>query len=225
MSDMQTQVIRTLLVDDHELFRNGIASMLNAQPDIEVVGEAGDGLEGRFRANALKPDLILLDINMPGMNGLEALELICADLPEVTVIMLTIHDEDEQLMKAIRGGAKGYILKNTNSEEFILMLRKVLKEGSALSPQLTSKVMANIAKSVSVPPAGEIEVPALTNRERDVLDQVAKGLSDKEIAKILGVSLHTVKSHIRNILAKLQVENRYSAVDLARKAGIIKPAD
>lgn len=208
---------RVMLVDDHELFRNGIASLLNNQADMEVVAESSDGLEAQYRAAAIKPDLILMDINMPGVDGLEALSAIRTDLPDAIIIMLTVHDEDEKVFNALRAGANGYILKNSNSKDFLRMLRDALGDGAAISSELTGRVIAEFAKTPEPAPMldnGQ-DIPALTNREKDVLGLVSQGLSDKEIGQQLSISLHTVKSHMRNILSKLQVKNRHEAADLA----------
>lgn len=217
--------VRVMLVDDHELFRDGIASLLKKQPDWEVVAVAGDGLEATYRAPVAKPDLILLDINMPGMDGLEALGAIRRELPEATIIMLTVHDEDEKVFSALRSGANGYILKNTNSEEFVQMLRRTMVEGAAVSNELTSRVITEFARSVDPPTVRENgeSIPVLTGREKEVLGLITEGLADKEIAERLSISLYTVKSHVRNILAKLHTPNRHSAADLAMRARLIGP--
>lgn len=209
---MTKDITRILLVDDHELFRTGIASLLNNQPDLEIVGEASDGIEAHYRAMALEPDLILMDINMPGVNGVEATKLILTDLPNSTIIMFTVHDDDEKVFDAIRAGAKGYILKNANSEEFLTMLRNVITEGAALSPKITERVISAIAKN-SKPKNTNLEI-ILTNREKEILRLICEDKMDKEIAKALSISLHTVKSHVRNILSKLNVENRREAAEL-----------
>ncbi|MEK6220648.1 MAG: response regulator transcription factor, partial [Chloroflexota bacterium] len=196
--------------------RTGIASLLNAQPDLEVVGEASDGLEAQYRAAALQPDLILMDINMPGVNGLEALDLILKDNPDSKIIMLTIHDDDEQVFNAIRNGAKGYILKNTNTETFLKMLYTALQDGAVLSAKHTGKVIAEFAKKpVAIPKVAE--KVNLTNREKDVLILISQKQTDKQIAQALSISLHTVKSHVRNILAKLKVGNRRQAAEYAKQ--------
>jgi DNA-binding NarL/FixJ family response regulator len=224
VSAKRSKPVRVLLVDDHELFRQGMANLLNQQPDIQIVGEAGDGLEAHYRAVALKPDLILLDINMPGVDGLEALQLIRADLPETTVVMLTVHDEDEKLFKAIRAGAQGYILKNTPSTEFLQMCRQALRGEAALSPRLAGRILTEFARE---PGEGEDdpsdgEASPLTGREKDVLSCASEGLTDREIAKRLFLSVHTVKSHMRNILAKLHVDSRHTAADYARRKGLMR---
>lgn len=218
-----TPKIRVMLVDDHELFRDGIAALLDAQPDMTVVAEASDGLEAQFRAAAIQPDLILMDINMPGVDGLEALSVIRADLPQVIIIMLTVHDEDKKVFQALRTGANGYMLKNTSSEKFLRMLRDALGKGAAISSELTSRVIAEFAKTHQPSqylPDGR-DIPKLTRREQDVLGLIIQDLADKEIGKQLSISLHTVKSHVRNILSKLQVKNRHEAADLALQADLI----
>ena len=224
MSAKRSKPVRVLLVDDHELFRQGMANLLNQQPDIQIVGDAGDGLEAHHRAVALKPDLILLDINMPGVDGLEALQLIRADLPETTVVMLTVHDEDEKIFKAIRAGAQGYILKNTPSTEFLQMCRQALRGEAALSPRLAGRILTEFARE---PGEGEDdpsdgEASPLTGREKDVLSCASEGLTDREIAKRLFLSVHTVKSHMRNILAKMHVGSRHAAADYAHRKGLMR---
>ena len=215
MSAKRSKPVRVLLVDDHELFRQGMANLLNQQPDIQIVGDAGDGLEAHHRAVALKPDLILLDINMPGVDGLEALQLIRADLPETTVVMLTVHDEDEKLFKAIRAGAQGYILKNTPSTEFLQMCHQALRGEVALSPRLAGRILTEFAREPG-------EASPLTLRQTEVLSYASEGLTDREIAQRMWLSVHTVKSHMRNILAKLHVGSRHGAADYARRKGLLR---
>jgi len=224
-SEPTGKVLRVMLVDDHELFRDGIASLLNSQPDLQVVGMAADGLEASYRAPALQPDIILLDINMPGMGGLEALDLIRPLLPQATIIMLTVHDEDEKVFSALRAGANGYILKNTNSQDFLTMLRRTLEEGAAISSELTSRVIAEFARTPEPAPANENgeTIPSLTGREKEVLGLITEGLADKEIAQRLSISLYTVKSHVRNILSKLNAPNRHTAADMAMRERLIRP--
>lgn len=223
MTELQQPIKRIMLVDDHELFRNGIVSLLNAQVDMEVVAEAGDGLEAQFRAPACNPDLILMDINMPGVDGLEALSTIRLELPDVIIIMLTVHDEDDKVFDALRAGANGYILKNANSEDFLRMLRDALTNGATMSSALTGRVIAEFSKTpkVEIGYANSEKLPTLTPREKDVLTLVSAGDSDKEIANQLSISLHTVKSHIRNILAKLKVKSRHEAADVAIRSHIV----
>lgn len=213
---------RVLLVDDHPLMREGIASMIASQPDMEVVGEASDGLEAMIKAKELSPDLILMDIQMPGIDGIEATRQIIKDLPAVVIVMLTVRDDEEKLFEAIKCGARGYLLKNIRSSQMIEMLRGALRGEAALSPVMAMHVLDVFRQINGV----EVHVPdeqfdSLTQREEQVLILVSQGATNKEIGKELCISLHTVKSHIRNILSKLQVKNRREAARLAQNKGFI----
>ncbi|MDD2694303.1 MAG: response regulator transcription factor [Anaerolineales bacterium] len=214
--------MRILLADDHALFREGLAGILAAQPDIEVVGEASDGLEAVVKALELKPDLVLMDIQMPGIDGIEATRQIKKDLPQTTIVMLTVRDDEQKLFEAIKCGAQGYLLKNIRSREMLEMVRSAARGEAALSPALASHVLEEFRRlSQQLPPDGLGEADALTQREQEVLGHVAMGASDKEIAAAMSLSLHTVKSHMRNILSKLQVNNRRAAARLAKHKGLI----
>lgn len=214
--------IRVLLVDDHTLFREGLAGILNAQPDFQMVGEASDGLEAVVKAHELVPDLILMDIGMPGMDGLEATRRIKQELPATTIVMLTVWDEDEKLFGAIKNGAQGYLLKSMRSREMLGLLRGAVRGEAAITPALAGRMLEEFRRmSRALPPqAGEGAV-TLTHREQEVLSLVAEGKTDKEVADALHISLHTVKSHMRNILAKLHVSNRYQATRYARDRGAV----
>jgi len=215
---------RIVLADDHDLFREGLASLINTQPDLEVVGQALDGLEAYALAHQLHPDLIVMDIKMPLCDGLEATRLIRAEWPEARILILTIHDEDEKLFEAIKAGACGYLLKNTNSTEFLNGLRAALAGEAALPPKLAARLLQEFARLANRA-QGSASSPAahgLTRREQEVLALLASGLSDKEIAAQLGLSLHTVKTHVRNILSKLHANNRRQAADLAQREGWVK---
>lgn len=206
--------IRVLLADDHALFRDGLATILATQPDFEVVGEAGDGLEALVKARELVPDLILMDIEMPGCDGLEATRQIVQELPAVIVVMLTVRGEDEKLFEAIKGGAQGYLLKSIHSRQILDILRGAVRGEAALAPAMASRVLEEFRRlSRRVP--GE-QSAALTRREQEVLSLVAEGATDPEIANALYLSLNTVKSHMRNILAKLHVSSRQEAALHAR---------
>jgi len=214
--------IRVLLVDDHALFREGLAGLIAAQPDFEVVGEAGDGLEALVKARELAPDLILMDVTMPGCNGLEATRCIKRELPAAIIVILTVRDEDDKLFEAVRSGAQGYILKSIRSRDMLDMLRRAVRGEAALTPVLAGRMLEEFRRlSQQAPqlPAGEAVV--LTPREQEVLTLAAEGRADKEIAEALCLSLHTVKSHMRNILAKLHVSSRYEAAQLARERGLV----
>jgi DNA-binding NarL/FixJ family response regulator len=215
---------RILLVDDHALFREGLAGVIDAQPDLEVVGQAGDGLEALVLARDLRPDLIIMDINMPVCDGLEATRLIRSEVLATRILILTIHDEDEKLFDAIRAGASGYLLKNTHATDFLRGVRNVLAGEAALPARLAARLLDEFARlaprvAFAQPTAPEFE---LTLRERDVLHLIAEGAQDKEIATQLSLSLHTVKSHVRNILSKLHAANRRQAARLATRHGLIE---
>lgn len=214
---------RILLVDDHALFRAGLAGLINAQPDLQVVGEAGDGLEALTLARDLQPDLIVMDIKMPVCDGLEATSLICAELPGARIVILTVHDEDEKLFAAIKAGACGYLLKDIDSTGFLRGLRAALVGDAALPPKLAAHLLEEFARLMNRPtlvsPAEK--VPDLTPREREVLNQVAFGATNKEIAAQLSVSVHTVKSHVSSILSKLHAVNRRDAARLAAQQGLL----
>ncbi len=216
--------IRVLLVDDHSLFREGVANILNGQPDFEVVGEASDGLEGVVKAQELKPDLILMDIEMPGCDGLEATQQIRQAMPDATIIMLTVRDEDDKLFEAIRNGAQGYLLKSVRSWDMVQMLRAAAQGDAAITPSLAGRMLGEFRRlSQHAPDRPLDESEVLTGREQEVLELVAEGQTDKEIADQLSVSIHTVKSHVRNILAKLQMSGRHEAALYAIRQGLIVP--
>jgi DNA-binding NarL/FixJ family response regulator len=216
------QPIRVLLVDDHALFREGLAGIIASQPDMQVVGEASDGFEGLIKAQELNPDLILMDIQMPGMDGLETTRQVRKIMPNVKIVMLTVRKDDEKLFEAIKEGAQGYLLKDIRSREMLAMLRGTLQGEAALSPELAGRVLEEFRRlSQLVPPELEVETVTLTEREQEILLQVARGMKDKEIAEALTISLNTVKTHIRNILTKLQVSSRREAARLARQKGLL----
>jgi len=220
--------IRVMVVDDHGLFRDGIVEVLRSQPDIEVVGEAGDGLEACVLAQSLRPDVMLLDINMPGMDGIEAARTIAREVPTCQIVMLTVRDEDDRIFEALRGGASGYLLKTIRGQQLIDMVRAAARGEAAITPAIATRLLA--AFRAVTPPASPTAVPArepirssagedpdaLTAREQEILALIAAGRSDKEIAAELVISLYTVKAHVRAILAKLHVTSRREA---ARRLG------
>lgn len=215
---------RLLLADDHELFRAGLAGLIDSQPDLRVVGQASDGFEALTLARGLRPALLVMDITMPICNGVEAVRLIRAtpELADLRIVMLTIHDDDEHLFAAIQAGANGYLLKNTNSAEFLRGVRAALAGEAILPPKLAARLMEEFARLASQPTAsGAVGNPGdeeeLTWREREVLQLIATGASDQEIAEKLTLSIHTVKTHVRHILAKLHAVNRRAAVSEAQQ--------
>lgn len=216
--------IRVVVVDDHDLFRDGIVSVIRGEPDMEVVGEAGDGLEALVLAQSLRPDVILLDINMPGTNGLEAARLISQALPECNIVMLTVRDEDDRIFEAIRNGASGYLLKTIRAQQLVEMIRAAARGEAALTPALAARMLARFRRLEGGAPAAEAPSRStgeraaadegfdeLTAREGEILHLITAGKSDKEIAASLSISLYTVKAHVRSILAKLHVNSRREA--------------
>lgn len=212
--------IRLMLVDDHALFRKGVASLLAICPDIEVVGEADNGAQAVTRVAELMPDVILMDIQMPGMDGLEATRRIKASHPYVKIVMLTVAEEDRSLFEAIKAGAHGYLLKRMEPEEFLAMLRGISRGEAPISRAMASKILSEFGRRMKEP---QPENPAarLTPREREVLQLLTQGNSNKEIANTLGVSEYTVKNHLKNILAKLHLQNRFQVVAYALRQGIV----
>ncbi len=205
--------IRVLIVDDHALFRRGLQMVLESEPDIEVVGEAGDGNEALEQAEQTAPDVVLMDVRMPNASGIEATRAIKDVLPSAKILMLTISDEENDLYEAIKAGASGYLLKEISIEEVATAVRQVQAGQSLISPSMASKLLTEFASIVKqrderVPVPG----PRLTDRELEVLKLVAKGMNNRDIGAELFISENTVKNHIRNILEKLQLHSRMEAV-------------
>jgi DNA-binding NarL/FixJ family response regulator len=213
--------VRVLLADDHALFREGLAGIISAQPDMQVVGEANDGLEAFVKSQELKPDLILMDVQMPGMDGIEAVRHIKQVLPETIIVMLTVRGDDEMLFEALKNGAQGYLLKEIRSQSLLEMLRGALRGEAALSPNLAGRVLSEFRRLSKGGVPEKEDDSGLTEREQQVLLQASKGATDKEIAAALNISLNTVKTHIRNILAKLHVRTRREAAKVAKNKGLV----
>ncbi len=199
--------IRVLLVDDHTLFRSGIKSLLQRNDDFTVVDEAGDGLEGIKRARSLKPDVVLLDLHMPGVSGLEAVKVITEENPEVRVLMLTVSEDAQDLMEALRAGASGYLLKNIETDALIDALRRAAQGDAIVSPQMTTKLIQGVRDQPKQAPALP-ERDRFSPRERDILICLAQGDSNKEIARTLDLAESTVKIHVQNIFKKLNMTSR-----------------
>jgi DNA-binding NarL/FixJ family response regulator len=211
--------VRVLLADDHALFRRGLASLLAGRDDIEVVGEASGGQEAVDRARELMPDVILMDVRMPGITGLEATRLIKEEMPYVRIVILTVSEDDEDLFAALKNGAQGYLLKNIDPEDLIACIHQVQRGEAPLAPPMASKILREFSAPAAQPG------PALTQRERQVLELVARGDANKEIARHLQISENTVKNHLRNILEKLHLQNRVQAVMYALREGLIAPPE
>ncbi|MEN9357711.1 MAG: hypothetical protein RL695_1882 [Pseudomonadota bacterium] len=212
--------LRILLIDDHTLFRSGIKALLQRQPGFDVVGEAGDALEGVKRAKTLQPDVVLLDIHMPGITGREAVSLVADEAPDARILMLTVSEDVEDLLQALRAGAHGYLLKNIETDFLVNAIRSAVDGDSVMSPQMTSKLM----KSVSTPQTAPAAVPAdkdrLSPREREILGFLARGASNKEIARSLELAESTVKIHVQNILKQLNLLSRVQAAVYAVEHGL-----
>lgn len=218
-----SDAMRVLIVDDHELFRGGMVSLLRVR-GYEVVGEASDGLEAVTMARNLKPDLVLMDIAMPNMGGLEATRIIKAELPDVNVVMLTVSDEGEDLFEAIKSGAQGYLLKNLKSDVFFELISGVAVGEAPISPRMAAKMLQDFSHSPQHTGSSD-EQGGLTEREREVLALLTAGKGNKEIASDLFISESTVKYHLRNILNKLHLENRAQVIAYASRRGYGGPND
>ena len=216
-------MIRVLIADDQALVRGGFRMILDAQPDMEVVGEAQDGKEALRAVAELRPDVILMDIRMPEMDGLETTRRIVIDENAPRVLMLTTFDMNEYVYEAMKSGASGFLLKDVKPEQLADAVRTVAAGDALLAPTITRRL---IEEFVRRPPPGTSSPPeleTLTERELEVLKLIAKGLSNEEIAKQLFVSMATVKTHITHILMKLQLRDRVQAVVLAYESGLVQP--
>jgi two-component system NarL family response regulator len=211
--------IRVVIVDDHGLFRTGLRSLLEEQ-DIDVVGEAGDGVEALEVVRETTPDVVLMDLNMPGMSGVEATQRIAHVAPLTRVVVLTISDDDSDVMDAILAGACGYLLKDSSIHDLVRGIRAASIGESLISPQIASKVLQHLRATSTAPHAAEVVRAELSEREIEVLRLIANGKDNAEIARELTISPKTVKNHISNILVKLQIDNRIQAAVYAVRSGL-----
>ena len=212
--------MRILIADDHSLFRDGLRSLLVAEGH-EVVGEAKNGSEAVTLARQLRPDLVLMDVQMPEMDGISATRALSAEMPELKIVMLTASEEEAKLFDAIKSGAQGYLLKNLEADTFFELLERAQRGEPALTPALARKLLQEFARPAE-PAAPEEET--LTAREREVLELMVEGVtSNRKLAKRLGLSENTVKFHVRNILDKLRLHNRAEVVGYALRHGIVDP--
>lgn len=212
-------MLRILLVDDHVLFRKGVSALLERRDSILVVGEANNGLEGIRAARELLPDVILMDIDMPRCNGLEATKEIRRENPSVKIVILTVSDDDQNLFEAIKNGAQGYLLKDLDPQQLFDYLDNISKGEAPLSGVLAAKILKEFSKSGTEEEDQILD--KLTSREIDILQYVTEGQTNKEIAETLVLSENTVKIHIRNILEKLHLRNRIQAAVYAVREGIV----
>jgi DNA-binding NarL/FixJ family response regulator len=214
--------VRILIADDHPLFRDGLRSLLTAQGH-EVVGEAHNGHEAVELARKLRPELVLMDVSMPDLDGIGATRQITADVPDVKVVILTASDQDETLFEAIKAGAQGYLQKNLEAEEFFALLDRVTRGEPGLTPLLARKLLQEFAKPIAEPKNSQDMPDALTTREREVLELMVEGVtSNRKLAKRLDLSENTVKFHVRNILDKLHLHNRAQVVGYALRKKMIE---
>jgi DNA-binding NarL/FixJ family response regulator len=220
-------VIRILLVDDQALVRAGFRMILDAETEMEVVGEASDGREAIDQVRALRPEIVLMDIRMPELDGLEATRRILASGDEAPkILMLTTFDLDEYVYEALRAGASGFLLKDTPPEQLVAAIEVISQGEALLSPTITRRVISEFVKGTGPKPQAQFpRLQDLTAREREVLTLIARGLSNAEIAKTLFVSETTVKTHVARILMKLGLRDRVQAVVLAYESGIVQPGE
>ena len=218
----KTDAIRILVVDDHTIVREGTARMLELSPEVRVVGQAGSAREGLDKIRELQPEIVLMDIKMPGINGIDATRLIKQEWPEIEVIVLSMYDEEEYVVEAVKAGATGYLLKDSSQEDLMRAIHIVHSGGSLIQPGLARKVLKEFAH-LSREAATGVKAPLreLSDREIEVLQFVAEGKSNKEIADILFISEKTVKAHLRTIFRKLEVGDRAQAVAYAMRKGLV----
>jgi DNA-binding NarL/FixJ family response regulator len=216
--------VRVLIADDQALFRRGLFVVLGLEPDIVVVAEAQDGREAVAKATDLAPDVVLLDVRMPGMDGIEAARRIREILPSTKVLMLTVSDEEDDLYEAIKAGANGYLLKEISVEEVAAAIHAVVQGQSLISPSMASKLLSEFnALARQAAEREQLPAPVLTPRELEVLKLVARGMSNRDVADQLFISENTVKNHVRNILEKLHLHSRMEAVMYAVRQHLLDP--
>jgi DNA-binding NarL/FixJ family response regulator len=213
------ETLRILVAEDHPLFRKGMISLLSSVPEFEVIGEAPTGEEAVVRAANLQPDVVLMDLQMPEVNGIEATRRILQESPSVRVLVVTLFEDDDSVFMALRAGARGYVLKDAEEEEVVHAIRAVGKGEAIFSPAVATRVLAYFAAS---PPGGSPPqaFPTLTDREREILNLIAQGHPNPSIAKQLSLSTKTVGNYVSNIFTKLQVADRAQAIIRAREAGL-----
>ncbi|MGH9301441.1 MAG: response regulator [Acidimicrobiales bacterium] len=224
-SDTDVQAVRVLIADDQPLFRRGLYVVLGTEADIEVVGEAEDGNEAIAKTEELAPDVVLMDVRMPKVSGIEATRRIRATSPATRVLMLTVSDDEDDLFEAVKAGASGYLLKEISVEEVAAAIRAVTQGQSLISPSMAAKLLGEFSAMAEREQVDRTQVPlpSLTARELDVLRLVARGMANREIAGDLFIAENTVKNHVRNILEKLQLHNRMQAAVYALNLNILDP--
>ncbi|HWT22352.1 MAG TPA: response regulator transcription factor [Solirubrobacteraceae bacterium] len=215
--------VRVLIVDDDDLMRAGLRGVLSSDEAIEIAGEAGDGRDAVYRTRLLRPDVVLMDVRMPGLDGIAATRELLAAFPGVRVLILTTFEEDDYIFGALSAGASGFLLKRTRPEELIAAIHAIAAGDSLLSPSVTARVIERMAGQPLPGGTADRRLDELTTREREVLALVARGLSNGEIANHLVIEESTVKTHVKRLLAKLGARDRVQAVILAYETGLIRP--
>jgi DNA-binding NarL/FixJ family response regulator len=215
--------VRVLIIDDDDLMRAGLRGVLSSDASIEVVGEASDGRDAVYRTRLLQPDIVLMDVRMPDLDGISATRELLDAFPDVRVVIVTTFEQDDYIFGALRAGASGFLLKRTRPEELVAAVHTVAAGDSLLSPSVTSRVIERMAQQPASDVARDALLDELTPREREVLELVARGLSNGEIAAVLVVEESTVKTHVRRVLAKLGARDRVQAVIFAYESGLNSP--
>lgn len=216
---------RLLLVDDHALFREGLAGLFAYQDDFRVVGEASDADSALRKTAEVHPDIVLMDIDMPGEDGIRTTRRLKAEFPDVTVVMLTVHDATDKLLDAIKAGAQGYLVKNIRTAELLDQLRGLKRGEAAITRRMAARILEEFQRAQAPTSARDETDNDLTARELEVLELVAERLSNKEIAARLVISEHTVKNHLKNILGKLHLRSRREAADYGLARGWVRPSE
>lgn len=217
MPDGGGEAIRVLLADDHEGFRSGLAALLRSVDGMSIVGEATTGEDATVAALEAQPDVVVMDLNMPGVDGIEATRRIVGTSPHIAILVLSMYEDDDQVFGALKAGARGYLLKGSDRAEIVRAIRSVASGEAIFGPGIARRLMAFFAARPRVEPA---VFPELTDREREILDMVARGMSNSEITQRLVLSPKTVRNHVSNIFSKLQVADRAQAIVRAREAGL-----
>jgi DNA-binding NarL/FixJ family response regulator len=221
---MSEPPVRVLVVDDDALMRAGLRGILSSDQAIDVVGEAADGRDAIYRTRLLRPDVVLMDVRMPDLDGISATRKLLAAFPETRVVILTTFEQDDYIFGALRAGASGFLLKRTRPEELVAAVHTIAAGDSLLSPSVTSRVIERMAQQPGPDASHDARLDELTPREREVLELLARGLSNAEIATALRIEESTVKTHVKRLLAKLRVRDRVQAVIFAHQSGLT-PAD
>jgi DNA-binding NarL/FixJ family response regulator len=216
---------RLLLVDDHALFREGLAGLFAYEDDFVVVGEAGDAATAVAQTATLRPDIVLMDVDMPGEDGIATTRRLKSEFPDVTVVMLTVHDATDKLLEAIKAGAQGYLVKNIRSTELLEQLRGLKRGEAAITRRMAARILEEFQRGQATVESREESSHDLTARELEVLELVADRLSNKEIATRLVISEHTVKNHLKNILSKLHLRSRRQAAEYGLARGWVRSAE